>query len=159
MAILKALVMVLVANGAPVVAWVLMRERLAHPLDMGCEFFDGRPFFGPSKTMRGAAAAMVGGAAAAALLGFSATLGAFFGALAVCGDLFSSFLKRRMAIASSDKALGLDQVPEALVPLAILHAELGLGWIEVVFTVVAFLAVELWVSPVLFRWHLRKRPY
>ena len=33
------------------------------------------------------------------------------------GDLFSSFIKRRFGSAPSSQALGLDQIPESLLPL------------------------------------------
>jgi hypothetical protein len=37
--------------------------------------------------------------------------------MAMLGDLFSGFVKRRLGMGPSDKALGLDYVPESLLPL------------------------------------------
>ena len=42
------------ANGTPIVAKKVFGRRFSFPLDAGTIFFDGRPLFGPSKTIRGA---------------------------------------------------------------------------------------------------------
>jgi hypothetical protein len=40
---LQLLILLVLANGAPVVAKKILGERLAYPLDGGVEFVDGRP--------------------------------------------------------------------------------------------------------------------
>ncbi len=51
--ILQAMVLLTLANGTPVVAKRIFGQSFAPPLDAGLAFFDGRPLFGPSKTIRG----------------------------------------------------------------------------------------------------------
>ena len=46
------------------------------------------------------------------IVGLAWTIGLVVGTTAMAGDLFSSFLKRRLDLPPSSKATGLDQVPE-----------------------------------------------
>lgn len=75
------------------------------------------------------------------------------------GDLFSSFLKRRLGIPASGMALGLDQIPESLFPLLAVRAELGLELIQIAGLVAGFLFAELVVSRILFQLRIREQPY
>ena len=109
--ILKLLILLAVANGTPVLAKALLGDRLARPLDGGAVFVDGRPLFGPTKTIRGILVSLVATPLAAWLIGLSWHLGVVVAALAIAGDLLSSFVKRRMGLASSSMAIGLDQIP------------------------------------------------
>ena len=77
----------------------------------------------------------------------------------MAGDLLSSFAKRRLGRPSSSQALGLDQVPESLLPLLACRVPLGLGWLDVAVLVGVFLVGELLVSRLLYRLHIRDRPY
>jgi hypothetical protein len=56
----------------------------------------------------------------------------------MAGDLFSSFLKRRLNLPPSSPALGLDQVPESLFPLLACRYSLPLTPIDIVFGVGIF---------------------
>jgi hypothetical protein len=49
----KLLVLLGMANGVPVFAKDALGPRLSFPLDGGIRFLEGRPLFGPSKTLRG----------------------------------------------------------------------------------------------------------
>ena len=115
----RLLLLLGVANSAPIAAKHLLGMRWSAPLDAGWRFVDGRPLLGASKTVRGFVAAVVGAAIAAELLGLSLRLGAEVGALAMVGDALSSFVKRRLGIAASGRATGIDQIPEALLPLLV----------------------------------------
>lgn len=76
------------------------------------------------------------------------------------GDLLSSFIKRRLGIAVSGRARLLDQVPESALPLLVLHESLGLtAYTETAMVVTVFVILDLSVSPLLYRLHIRKRPY
>ena len=57
------------------------------------------------------------------------------------------------------QAAGLDQVPEALLPLLLFRARLGLGATEVAVLVAAFVLLEVVLSRLLFRLRIRDRPY
>lgn len=77
----------------------------------------------------------------------------------MAGDLCSSFLKRRLALAPSSRALGLDQLPESLLPLLVCRAALSLTAADIVFAVILFFAGEIVLSRLLYRIHLRDEPY
>lgn len=156
--VLAALGLLLVANGAPVLAHRLLGTRLARPLDGGRRLADGQPLLGPSKTWRGLAAALAASTLAAPAVGLSPAEGTLFGLCAMGGDLLSSFAKRRLRIPPSDSAPGLDQGPEALLPVLALRGPLALGGSGVLITVLAFLVLEVLLSRLLFRLHVRDRP-
>ena len=113
--ILQLLLLLAVANGTPILAKRLLGDTLDRPLDGGATFTDGRPWFGPAKTIRGIVLSLLATSLAAALIGLPWRLGAVVAGAAMAGDLLSSFVKR--SVAPSGKATGLDQIPEALLPL------------------------------------------
>ncbi|NIP73503.1 MAG: CDP-archaeol synthase [Gammaproteobacteria bacterium] len=156
---LQALLLVVVANGAPVAAWRLLDRRWALPVDAGMRLADGRPLFGPTKTVRGAASAVAAATGAALLLELPWQAGALAGAGAMTGDLLSSFVKRRLGMAPSRMALGLDQIPESLIPLLLVKHRLALDAADIAAAVLGFVVVELALSRVLFWLELRKRPH
>lgn len=155
----QLLVLLMMANGTPILLRKFLGDRLGWPVDGGLRFPDGRFWLGPSKTWRGVACGMLAAAGGAPLLGLPWTLGAQVGAASLAGDLLSSFLKRRLGIASSGMALGLDQVPESLFPLLAVRERFGLGWDYIVWFEVFFILLELGVSGILYRLHIRNRPY
>ena len=159
MVYLQLLFLLLVANGAPIVARWIFRDRWDFPIDGGAKFFDGRPIFGASKTYRGVFSSCVTTTLAASLLGFPFQVGLLIGLYAMVGDGLSSFLKRRLGMVSGAKALGVDQIPESALPLFGLWSSLNLTFAGIVVTVCLFFALELGLSVILFRFHLRKHPY
>ncbi|MGH8508952.1 MAG: CDP-archaeol synthase [Gammaproteobacteria bacterium] len=158
MVILQVLILLGVANAAPIIARGLLGERFNRPLDGGKTFIDGAPIFGSTKTVRGLLASLLMGAAVAPLLGLSASFGACFAAVAMLGDLFSSFIKRRMGAASSSPVTGLDQIPEALFPALAALPYLELSALDVAIIVTLFFLSDIAVSPVLYRLRIRKIP-
>ena len=158
-ALLQILILLTVANATPVIAKRILGNRFAYPVDGNITLYDGRPLFGPSKTVRGLLLALVVTAAAAPLLGLDVTIGLVAGATAMAGDLLSSFIKRRLGFPPSSRATGLDQIPEVLFPLLAYQTALGLGVIEIAAGVVIFLLGGILISRVLFRLRLRDRPY
>lgn len=158
-AILKLLLLLGVANGTPILAKRIFGKRLATPVDGGLHLPDGRPLFGASKTLRGIVLSVVVTALLAPLLGFDWVIGAGFAAASMLGDLLSSFIKRRLGLAVHGQALGLDQIPESLLPLLLLQRPLGIGGGDIVLVVVVFFVLELVLSWLLFKLHVRDRPY
>jgi CDP-archaeol synthase len=143
---LPALALLVTANSTPVVLAKLCGTRWDAPVDASRMARDRRPLFGPHKTWRG----LIGGALAAGLagtlLGYGFALGAAFGALALSGDLGSSFVKRRLGRASGAAAPLLDQLPEALLPLVVLYEPLGLHAVSMTGTALGFMALDLILS-------------
>ncbi len=157
--IIKLLVLLSIANGAPAITTQILGDRFSQPIDGGLVFFDRRRLFGPSKTIRGALISIALTAAAAPLLGLDAIIGAVVGGGAIAGDLFSSFLKRRLDFAPSSQAIGLDQIPEALFPLLACYRLLSLSAVDILVTVTAFSLGAILLSPVFHRIGLRDRPF
>ena len=159
LAILQLMVLLTLANGAPVVAKKILGSHLALPLDFGSRYFDGRPLFGPSKTFRGIVVAVLAAAVGAPLMGLRPIVGITAAAAAMAGDLFSSFVKRRLNLPPSSQALGIDQIPESLLPMLACRDALSLTAVDIVLGVGVFFAGELVLSRLLFRAHLRDEPY
>ncbi|MBP7274625.1 MAG: CDP-archaeol synthase [Kiritimatiellae bacterium] len=157
--VLLVFLLVCAANAIPLLAHALWRNRGAWPLDGGRRFPDGRPIFGPSKTLRGVVLSL----ALTPLIGWSAglfpELGFRIAAGAMAGDLLSSFIKRRMGRPAGSRALGLDQIPEVAIPLLLVRRAMGLSWVALVLLSAAFMAFELMISRALFRAHIREHPY
>jgi CDP-2,3-bis-(O-geranylgeranyl)-sn-glycerol synthase len=100
------LILLAVANGTPVIAKKILGDRLARPLDGGTLFYDGKPVFGPTKTIRGIVASLLVTPFAAWLMGLQWELGVVIAAAAMAGDLCSSFVKRRMTLPSAAWPMG-----------------------------------------------------
>lgn len=153
------LFLLLVANGAPVIGANLLGNRAAWPLDMALALPDGRRLLGPSKTWRGIALALIATPIMAWLIGLAPGTGVMIGLFAMLGDAASSFVKRRLGLAPSSMALGMDQIPESLLPLWTVKSRYGLDWPTVLVLTGAFLVLELLLSWILYQFNLRKQPY
>ena len=157
--IIFALIFISVANSAPVIARKVFGARFAHPVDGGMLMADQRPLFGSSKTWRGLVAAVLCAALIAPLMGMSALIGAAFGGLSIGADLLASFTKRRLGYPTSSRARLLDVFPEALLPMLTLQSMLGLDKWDILLTTLIFFVFEASISPLLYRLHIRNRPY
>ena len=148
-----------VANTAPLIAKLVMRNRLEQPLDCNVAFFDGRPLFGTSKTMRGIVASLALTVAFAPVVGLAWMIGLLVGITAMTGDLLSSFLKRRLDLPPSSKATGLDQVPESLLPLLACRAWVDLSAADIALAVGVFFVGEVVLARLFYALKLRDQPY
>ena len=100
------------ANGAPVLFGG------GKPLDLGKNFFDGRRVFGDHKTIRGFISGILAGTIIGVLIYLftpSSSIGVIYQAFllslgAHCGDLFGSFIKRRINLKPGQSAPILDQL-------------------------------------------------
>jgi CDP-2,3-bis-(O-geranylgeranyl)-sn-glycerol synthase len=156
---LQVLLLLLVANGAPIIAKKLLHDRFGSPLDCGLILPDGEPLFGAAKTVRGVILSVVCTAGAAVLLHMEWSTGAKIAALSMLGDLFSSLIKRRLHLKAHAQAFGLDQIPEALLPLLAVKAQFNLTSVDIAVLLIAFIVLELVLSRLLFWLRIRDRPY
>ena len=156
---LKLLLLLLIANGSPILASKMFGKRLAVPVDFGLQLKDGYPLFGASKTFRGLISSILVVTVFAVVLGFEWKVGLLIGIWAMLGDLFSSFVKRRMGKAPSSMAFGIDQIPESLFPLIAISSIVGLEWWKIACMVVSFVVIELVLSRILYKYKIRKQPY
>jgi len=155
----KLLLLLLVANGAPIVARKLLGSHFAAPLDGGLRSAGGKRWLGDAKTLRGLSAAILASALFSILLGFSWGFGILFGMLAMLGDLCASFIKRRLGLPASSQANGLDQIPESLIPLLYASYSLELGCWSLWGVVLAFWISGNLLSRLLYRIGIRRHPY
>ena len=159
MALAQLLVLLTLANGSPVIAKRIFGENYAVPIDGNARFVDGRALLGPSKTIRGVVVSLLVTALGAILLGIQFWLGLLVASTAMAGDLLSSFLKRRLHLAPSSKATGLDQIPESLFPLLACRSVLSLTALDIAVGCAIFFAGEIMFSRLFFWLRLRDRPY
>ena len=157
--LLQLLILLVVANGTAVIAKKLLGDAFARPLDGGALFVDAQPIFGPSKTIRGIVVSVLATSICAALIGLGWEVGTLIATFAMAGDLFSSFVKRRLHMASSSMAIGLDHIPESLFPLLASRLLLPLSIFDIVAGVTIFVVGGLALSPILFRLNLRDEPH
>jgi len=156
---LELLLLIVIANGAPVIATRVFGEWGAYPLDGGRVLADGHRLLGHSKTWRGIGAATLATGVGAVLLDWPWLLGVTVGASAMLGDLLSSFIKRRLGMASSSMAPGLDQIPESLLPSLAVAGSLGLSGWAIFWIILGFVVLEVTLSPVFYWLGVRNRPY
>jgi hypothetical protein len=157
--ILQLMALLTIANGTPVIAKKVFGGLLAWPIDGDGRSLDGKPLFGPSKTIRGVILSILATSFFAPVVSLPWYIGAAVGSTAMFGDLLSSFLKRRMGLAPSSMAIGLDQVPESLLPLLVCQPLLGITLLDIVVATMAFFVGELALSRLLFKLNIRDRPF
>jgi CDP-archaeol synthase len=153
------LVLLAVANSAPVVAKNFLGRAADWPVDFGWRFVDGQPLFGRSKTFRGLLVAVALAAGAAPMMGLSWRIGAATAAASMAGDLLSSFVKRRLRLAPSSMAPVLDQLPESLFGAVAAGCDLPLGPRDIAICVGVFTLGQMIVSRGAYALGLRNEPY
>jgi hypothetical protein len=155
---IKLLILLWFINFAPPFLVVVFDSKYSRPIDGGCLFPDGRPLFGRHKTVRGVLAGIITGGSVGLALGLPFWLGLGVGSLSMAGDLFSSFLKRRLSLASGYAVPGLDQVPEGLLPFALIapHYSLSVGYVLLFGLIFGFGA---WYGSVFLKGVLLRKPF
>jgi CDP-diglyceride synthetase len=157
--IAQLMVLLAVANGTPVIAAKILGNTSALPLDGNVILSDGKPLFGSSKTLRGVLLSILLSTACAPLIGLDWVVGSVVALAAMTGDLFSSFVKRRLGMSDSSQFTGLDQIPESLLPLLVCMFLLPLTLIDVAIATTIFFVGALVLSRILFKLNIRDRPY
>ena len=157
--VLVVLLLIIAANGAPIMVRYILGQHLSFPVDFHRNFIDGKRIFGNSKTWIGLLSIPTLSILTAWLLGLSIELGVLIGFGVVLGDLFSSFTKRRLGMKESSMAIGLDQIPESLFPFLLVNKMYNFTFLDISLAIVSFVVIELAVSRILFWMHIRKQPY
>lgn len=160
--IFGVIVFLFLANCMPVLAQRLTGERLNYPVDGGRLWLDNKPLLGPNKTIRGVATSIAGGMVACGLLGQPWWLGGVVAALAMAGDLTSSFIKRRLNVPIGGDLFPLDHLLEALFPVLLLIPILSLSWTQTFVIVISFVLVAfpstLWWKYIIHRAPIKNYP-
>ena len=158
-AFLQIVIMLLATNGAPVIAAQIFRSYGKLPVDLGKRLRDGHRLFGRSKTWRGVVAALGTSWLLSLLFGHGAAFGLIFGALVMAGDLCSSFVKRRLGLDSGTRRVGLDQMPESLLPASYAVYMFGIAWWWALVLTLTFTLIQMLISRPLHWLHVRKNPH
>ena len=157
--LLHLLLLIIIANGAPIVIRVLLNGGFNLAVDFGVKLPDNKQIFGTAKTWRGIFSTLTLTPISALLLGYSPETGLLIAGYAILGDLTSSFIKRRLSMAPSSMAPLLDQVPESLFPAIIMMKMFNLTISSLILLILIFVITELLLSYTLYQWGIRKRPY
>ena len=75
------------------------------------------------------------------------------------GTTLSSFVKRRLNFSPSSRAIGLDQIPESLIPLLACRGTLSLTTLDVIIGTAGFALGAVSLSPLLHRIGIRDHPF
>jgi len=153
------LILLGIANFSPILARAAFKKRLSFPVDFDVRLGESGPLFGPHKTWRGLFSSVVATGMAAYFTPVGALVGMKLAVFSMAGDLLPSFIKRRSGFTSGKKVLFLDQVPESLLPLVLLKADLAISWMDIVVIVLLFYLGDVSLSPILFRFHIRRNPH
>lgn len=156
---LSLLFLILVANGSPILARHFMRTTLSCPVDFGYQFIDRKRLLGKTKTWRGLFSSLIVTGITASLMGIGWVTGVLIATGAMCGDLGSSFVKRRLGFRSSARAPLLDQVPEVLIPALLLMHSFQLSTMTLIMLVFVFFVLDVMLSKLFFWLGVRKKPY
>ena len=149
-----------VANAAPV---VLGGGR---PIDGGRKFTDGRPIFGPGKTVRGFVAGLIAGSVFGVLQGVAvgqlyayAMRGLLLAIGALSGDLIGSFVKRRLNISRGAAAPILDQLGFVVFALLLASPLILPGWDVILTILIITPPIHLATNFCGYKLGLKSRPY
>jgi CDP-archaeol synthase len=157
--IVQFIVLLILANSSPLLAKKILGDRFSHPIDAGVVLSDGQPLFGRSKTIRGILSSVAVTSIGSELIGPGFGIGALVATTAMAGDLISSFIKRRLGFETSSRATGLDQIPEALLPLLACESFLPLSALDMGVILVIFVIGEVVLSPLFYFAGIRDKPY
>jgi CDP-2,3-bis-(O-geranylgeranyl)-sn-glycerol synthase len=149
------------------------------PIDGGRKFFDGRPIFGPGKTVRGFLAGVITGIAVGMILcllhplalndrepvtGLKSPssyllLSALLSVGALTGDLFGSFIKRRLGLSRGDPALLLDQLGFLVFALLFAYPRFRPSSVMIIFLLLVTPSIHLGANVLAYKLGLKDRPY
>ncbi len=155
---LKLLFLLWLINFTPPLLSLLVDKKFNLPIDLNKSLIDQKPFLGPHKTWRGFLGALFCGSTLAFLLGLPVWIGFWTAFLSMLGDLFSSFVKRRMDTPSGQNFPGLDQFFEGALPFLVLSPYFGLGFFRTGLIVTIF-CIGTYTGSVFFKNILLKEPF
>jgi CDP-2,3-bis-(O-geranylgeranyl)-sn-glycerol synthase len=158
LALAQVLILLSLANASPVIAKLFLGKTYARPIDGNTRFIDGRPLFGPSKTIRGLVVSLLLTALAAPLIGLQFKIGLLEAAAAMAGDLLSSFSKRGWVLHPVEGDRARPNSRSAL-PLLACRSAFSLTAIDIAAGCVIFFVGEVLLSYLFFRLRLRDRRY
>ncbi|MER2512995.1 MAG: CDP-archaeol synthase [Nitrosomonas ureae] len=136
---------------------MLLNNQWNAAVDFGAKMADGNPVLGASKTWRGILATLLVLPGVALIFGYTAEVGILIAIGTISGDLFSSFVKRRLGMVPSSKAPLLDQIPESLIPALMMMHIFDLSLSGILFLVFAFTVIDMIMTYFLYHWRVLRK--
>jgi predicted MPP superfamily phosphohydrolase len=140
---LKILLIIILANGAPPVLAAFYPQACRRKVDGGRKLPGGRTLFGGHKSWGGLIGGIAAGSLCGYLIGISLVMSFSVAALSMLGDLFTSFLKRRIRIEEGESVYLFDQVFEGAFPLLLCKWVYALNWQLVIAWLLLFCAAAI----------------
>src|SRR5690606_4771390 len=155
---IRALALLIAANGTPVIVAQLSRDRWGIPLDLGWVLPDGERFLGSHKTWRGLICGILACIGIGTLFSLPPGLTAAFALTSLLADAGCSAMKRRMRLRPGTELTGLDSLGEALLPLTLFASELALEFGEIIAVAAAFIVIDAATAQLRHRRWLKESP-
>lgn len=137
------------------------------PIDMGRNFFDGKRIFGDNKTIRGLIAGILCGTLTGLIIPLFASISLYDSLLRAfllsvgthIGDLFGSFIKRRLNLPPGASAPVLDQLGFLVFALLITLPFYPLELMAIIFLVFLTLILHPLTNLIAYLLKLKDKPY
>jgi len=146
---MEILLIIIAANSAPPLLAAFCPRTCRNRIDCGMHWRDGRDLLGSHKSRDGVMAGFLAGSACGLLLGVPLLMATAAAASSMLGDLFTSFLKRRIGLADGGDVHLIDQVFEGAFPLLLARWFYDLSWQSFMAQLLLFCAAGLagsWIS-------------
>lgn len=124
----KILVILIVANAAPLLSAEFCPKGRRRPLDNGRKLADGNPMLGENKTLWGLLSGIGAGGILSLIFGLPLVIGFLIPGVSLLGDLLTSFIKRRFGLAEGETAYLLDHLLEGALPLLLCKGLFSISW-------------------------------
>jgi CDP-2,3-bis-(O-geranylgeranyl)-sn-glycerol synthase len=128
------------------------------PLDGGENWFDGKPFLGSHKTLRGCLVGVLAGILIGILQG-NVLSGLAQGIGAILGDLISSFLKRRWDVAPGESFPLLDQLDFITVAVILSQPFTHSSLVEIIIILVVTVPIHYATNYISWRMNMKEHPW
>ncbi len=139
----KILVILIVANAAPILSAGFFSKWRCRPLDNGRRLADGNPMLGESKTLCGLFSGIGAAGILSFLIGLPLGMGLLIAGVSLLGDLLTSFIKRRLGIAEGETIHLLDHLLEGALPLLLCKGLFSISWSLILVLLMIFLGCGL----------------
>lgn len=124
----KILVILIVANAAPLLTASFCPKGRRQPLDGGRKLADGNPILGENKTLWGLLSGISAAGILSLLFGLPLVIGLLIASVSLLGDLLTSFVKRRLGLVEGGAAYFLDHLLEGALPLLLCKGLFSFSW-------------------------------
>ena len=124
----KLLIILFVANSTPLLLSAFSPAAAGTRMDNGRKLLDGYPLLGKNKSLGGFLSGVTAGGLIGYLIGMQLAMSLLIALVSMLGDLFTSFIKRRLSLGAGETVYLFDHLFEGLFPLLLCKWAYGLSW-------------------------------